>query len=406
MSQRIDIIVTNNPKEDATMAGIANITDMVDGAFSWTISAQGGFISAQLTLKTDEVTAFQVLNDYVGKRIIFTNPLAPWASMICWEGQIFTVAVDDGKTNVSRSMENVYNSVRVQYAGRNVNSDGSQVIKGDIRTTAAATNASSIATYGTREVLWQVGAHANNSEATTLRDIIAKEYNTPKANLTATRFGGGVQRNDISVTIDCVGFVEQLGKRLPTKTTSNDFRNYKTNITWILTNYSDFISTNYANVGPGAGSEYDRWLGKVTARVIIDALCAKGGFGGSGSGYASYFGVAEDRLAYWKDTPTTVKYLARKYDSGESIVDATTGEVVAPWLVRPCNILRVPDLLPDEATYSATLGDPRNIFIQSVRFIAPNRVVLSPGGAFPGSSRFSAVLGSTALGYNFWGAGR
>lgn len=397
MSQRIDVFITNNPREDATMAGIANITHLVEGSFSWNINAQGGFTSAQVTLNTDETTAFQFLNDYLGKRIVFTNPMAPWASMICWEGQIFTIAVDDGKTNVSRSLENVYNSVKVQYAGR----DGTTIV-GDIRTTSAATNATSISTYGTREVLWQVGAHASNGEAANLANTILTEYAIPRATLTATKLGGGVQSNRIAVTMDCVGFIEGLGKRLPIKSYSGTFSTHDVIIKYILTNYSDMISSDYSRISASTYAEFDGWKGKVSGRLIIDALCAKGGLG---SGLAAYFGVEEDRLAYFRDTPTTVAYLARKYDSGETIIDATTGEVVPPWLVRPGKVLRVPDLVPDALTYSSLFGDPRNIFISSVRFIAPNRVALTPGGAFPGSTKLSAILGSTILGYNYWGVG-
>lgn len=398
MSNRIDIAITNNPKEDATMAGIANITDLVDGQFSWNIDAQGGFTTAQLRMMTDEVTAFQFLNDYIGKRIVFTNQLAPWASTIVWEGQIYTVGVDDGKTTVSRSMENVYNSVRVQYAGR----DGT-ALKGDIRTTAAVTNTSSIAAYGTRQVLWQVGAHASNGEADNLRNIILNEYALPKANMTASRFGGGVRGADIVVSIDCIGFVEQLTKRLPEKTNppGAPFVTHDNIIKWILTNYSDFISTDYSSIASNTSSEWDGFKGKLTARAIIDALCAKG-FGG-GSGYAAYFGVKEDRKAYYFDTPTTVGYIVRKYDSGENIVDATTGEIVPPWLVRPGKIVKVADLLPDSINYGSLFGDPRNMFIAGVRFLAPNRVQLMPGTYFPGSTRIAALLGSTVLGYNYWG---
>lgn len=395
MSHRIDIHLTENPKADPTMAGVRNITDLVDGAFSWNIDAQGGFATAQLTIKTDEVTAFKFLNDYLGKRIVFTNPLAPWASMICWEGIVYTVGIDDGKTTVSRSLENLYNSVKVQYALR-----AGTTIVGTVTTTAATTNATSIAAYGTREVLWQVGAHASNDEAITLRNVILSEYGQPRANLTATRMGGAIRGGEIVLTLDCVGFVEQLGKRLPVHTYSGSYNTHISIIQTMLTAYGDMISTDYAAfTSTNTKTEFDGWEGKLPARTIIDALCAKGS---NAQDYPTWFGVLEDRKAYYIETPTTPAYIIRKYDSGEKIIDATTGTVVPPWLVRPAKVVKVADLLPDELTYSTALGDPRQFMIGGVRFIAPNKVALTPATSFLGSSRMLAGLGSTVLGYRYW----
>jgi len=42
----IDIIITENPVYDTSMTFIENITAKVDGVFSWTIEAYGGFATA------------------------------------------------------------------------------------------------------------------------------------------------------------------------------------------------------------------------------------------------------------------------------------------------------------------------------------------------------------------------
>ena len=65
---RIDIILTENPHYDPSMAFIENITDKVDGVFSWTIEAFGGFATAHLEMIVSEVDAWTMINR-IGKRI-------------------------------------------------------------------------------------------------------------------------------------------------------------------------------------------------------------------------------------------------------------------------------------------------------------------------------------------------
>jgi hypothetical protein len=50
----IDIIITENPHYDANMSFVENITAKVDGVFSWTIEAFGGFASAHFEMVVPE----------------------------------------------------------------------------------------------------------------------------------------------------------------------------------------------------------------------------------------------------------------------------------------------------------------------------------------------------------------
>ena len=58
----IDIIITENPHYDASMAFVENITAKVDGVFSWTIEAFGGFASAHFEMVVPEADAWEMLN--------------------------------------------------------------------------------------------------------------------------------------------------------------------------------------------------------------------------------------------------------------------------------------------------------------------------------------------------------
>jgi hypothetical protein len=63
----IDIIITENPHYDANMSFVENITAKVDGVFSWTIEAFGGFASAHFEMVVPEADAWEMLNR-LGKR--------------------------------------------------------------------------------------------------------------------------------------------------------------------------------------------------------------------------------------------------------------------------------------------------------------------------------------------------
>lgn len=397
MASRIDIHITENPKYDAAMTGIRNITNLVESQFGWTIDAQGGFASAHLNMKMSEVDAFQFMNTMVGRRIVFTHPEAPGASMICWEGLIYTVGVNDGKVNVSRSMQDVYNSVRVQYAER-VQDGGGQTITGQTQYTAITTNTTSIAAYGTRENLYTSPSHASNVDATGLRDVILAEYANPRPVLTAAELGTNSMGDGLTVTVDCVGFMETLSKRLYVNASPHAYnQNIDVVLKALLTAVGEMVNSDQTNIAANSTrTEYDGFTGKVSAKTIIDALCAKGY---SSPARRAYFGLYADRIPYYYQEPTSAEYIVRKYDGGERVINATTGAIVHPWLVRPGRIVRVPDLVPDEVTYSAALSDPRQFVIASVRFTAPNTLMMMPQSQFPGTVQKMAQLGGTPLGY-------
>lgn len=399
--RRIDINLTQPPNIDSAMAGVANWTDRVEPGFSWTMDAQGGYTSATFSLVMTEADAWNAMNSYLGKRVVFTNPLAPYASMMCWEGRILTLSIDDGRTQMSRSLEGLVNAVQVSYAYR----DPSNNRIGDVRRTTQITNAASVALYGKRELMYTVGAHASPAEAAGYAAALLAEYSTPRAVYGGTRLGAGVPSRRVVLKVDCVGMVEALAKRVYVNATGNGFTAYLDHAVIIKTMLTSvgggFIATDHSGIGAAGFNEYPLFNGEHqwTARGIIDAMSAKG-WNTPGTRQRAYFAVFQDRLPFYYQPAATPDYVVRKWDGGERLVEAGSGAVVMPWLVRPGKVLSMPDLLPDESTY-ATGTNPREFVIGQVRFMQPNSISLVPADAWPGQST-GAILGNTILGYRYW----
>ncbi len=401
--RRIDINLTEPPNSDTAMSGLINWTDRVEPGFSWTMDAQGGYTSASFSLVMTEADAWNAMNSYLGKRVVFTNPLAPYASMMCWEGRILTLSIDDGRTQMSRSLEGLVNAVQVSYAYR----DPSTNRIGDVRRTSWIFNTASIALYGQRSMVYTVGAHASTSEANAYASALLAEYATPRAVYGGTRLGASVPSRRVVLKVDCVGMVEALSKRIYINATGNPSAAYLDHAIIIKTMLTSvgggFISSDHSGIGAAGFSEYPLFNGEHqwTARGIIDALAAKGwNTGALAERRRAYFAVFQDRLPFYYQPSATPDYVVRKWDGGERLVEAGSGAVVMPWLVRPGKVLSMPDLLPDESTY-ATGTNPREFVIGQVRFTQPNSIAILPSDAWPGQS-IGAQLGSTILGYRYW----
>ena len=96
----LDFLITNNRVVDSNQVVLENITCFVDANNPpvLTSMAQGGYASAQLTLTMREVDAFRLLDKRLGCRLVVTSPMAQNPDMIAWEGVIYTVSIDNGKT--------------------------------------------------------------------------------------------------------------------------------------------------------------------------------------------------------------------------------------------------------------------------------------------------------------------
>ncbi len=375
MNNRIDILITESPIIDAAMPTLANITEMVDGAYTWTIGAMGGFKTAQLSLRLSALNAFKMLNAYMGKRIVFLHPTAP-AGGICWEGMVNTITVDDGRAPVSRSIANTYNWIKVIYS--TVDYTQPIPILGQQTVTASAIDGASRALYGQRQLYFSAGG-LSDANAVLLREALYNKYSQPRTLATGTNTGGGVGMSDSRITFDCVGYWETLDKQFYIDT----FAYVPEPISNIVQDVIDpaggtfptFVSADQSGLVANSLTQ-SPWQDKyITTQQYLAKLC---GFGHAGYFGPSFFGLYENRVPFYTPYPNATKYTMRRMDPLEIILDATTGRVVPPWLVRPAQIMSIPDLLPDGVDYADDITNVRTFVIGEVQFTSPNKVRLAP----------------------------
>lgn len=389
MNPVLSVILTANRVVDANMAHVATLSQYVTG-LQFTTSIQGGFLSATLDLACNQVVAWDLLSNRLGTRVVIVNPHAANSDMIVWEGLIHGVTLDDGKSTINRSMANVYNRITVTYSTITYDASGNAVF-GTQQSTAVANDTASQALYGIRALNYAIGG-ADPADATALRNTLMSKYSTPLTMQQSAKRGGGGDPSQVRVTLECAGIYETLDKRFYVSATTAN-ANIDVVVKAALTSVAQFASSDQTNVAANTQQRSQYSNGNVTAQTLLDGLSALGG----PNNRRYYFGFYEQGKPYYVEEPTAVAYRARRLDPSEAIYDANTGAIVPPWLVRPNNIIRIDDLVPDAITYSTALADPRAFLIGEVRFTAPALVELIPYTSDPSQLKL-ARMGLSPIG--------
>lgn len=371
-TERLDIALTQNPVYDAAMSGYMSLTSMVQ-SLSFTTEAQGGFATAEVTLRCSRTLAFRLIQEALGKRLTFRSPKSPVSSLLVWEGMVQSIYVDDGASPVTRTLASTYNRVEVLYA--TVDTSTTPPTVGVQARTAQSDYTGNQSFYGIRHLVYPIGG-ATSTNAVALRDSLLNQYQRARAAPDAYRRGGNAGAGGgISVTITAVGFIETLDKRIWRTTAATATATLDAIIKAILTGVGQFISSDQSGIAANTYSRTQYFDQDVTAKRIIDLLCA---LGDGATTRRCYFQILEDRKASYFVEPTAIAYVARRLDAREVITDANTGAIVPPYLVRPGKLIRFADFVPDAVTYSTALDDVRAFLIGSVRYTAPNLIELTP----------------------------
>jgi len=107
---------------------------------------------------------------------------------------------------------------------------------------------------------------------------------------------------------------------------------------------------------------------------IIKSLVAEGD-----AAYSRYtFGVYDDRRVVYEPAETDLTYQLRLSDAGQRI-ETLSGALVRPWDVKPGKWLFLPDFLVGRTQSDDLQKDPRNIYIESVKFTAPYSMEIQGG---------------------------
>lgn len=378
MSDRIDVIVTPTQWDGGDWrAPLLNITDLISEPLTFSSTAQGGFSTASIAITCDEHLAAQFLETYFAKRVVMVNPLCHKGSReargqgICWEGRIFTVTIDDGKYSVSRSLQDIYNAVIVEYTEAVV--IGSTYYEGETTYTTAVSTSASDTLYGTRELIYTAGV-LTTAAADDYAARLAADYATPRAKVSNTSIGGGGD-GIVAVRLDCAGWFETYQSRFYTTGLTSTYSTHIL-IENVITDLNDFTSTSDDNIDAvGAPGYIETQLEFIPASEYINRLTAAG----SNANRRCYFGFYEEGTAYFYEEPTTARYRISRMDQSERVYDSTLGRFVPPWDIRPGYWCEVVDFLPTASqTYSSIRDNPRAFVIGTVDFTAPHSVTLTP----------------------------
>lgn len=348
-----------------------NITGMLTQPVSFSSVAQGGFATCTLTLVCDDVAAAKFLDEHVGRRITIHSPYSPYADNIVWDGQIQQVTVDDGKRSVARSMDSVYNTVSVEYTEAII-IGGSNYYEGETKVTTPVINLASTYKYGTRELIYTAGVMTEDA-AYDYAARLLYDYSQPQNRPGAASIGGA-GGGMAAVRVDCAGWYEGVGQRYYYDT-GTALTTVSAQIAATLNTTTLFMSSDTSNVATISTPYLETQAENIPAKEYIDRMCAVGG----ANNRRAYFGMYEEGRPYLFEEAATTKYYISRYDTSEVIIDATTGLVVPPYLIRPGYIAEFLDFLPvGIENYTNIKYNPRAFVIGVVEYQAPNIVRLTP----------------------------
>lgn len=295
--------------------------------YTHTISATGGFESCKIPMALSLDSALGWLQS-LGASMVNYGPDA----QVIWEGQLVGVALQVGEETIDLSLGAMANAVRVRY----------QPGIGAQTSTAFATDATSIAAYGRKELVYGASG-MTTAAATALRDALLSDRRQPKSRR-AGGAGTGGGASEVRVTLTGAGWyyaLDWLTTSSTTSATAVTTEQLKTLITaYNVTNV--FFSTSYGDIA-ASGISDTQWIDADTPyREKIERLLALG----NSSGQRLAYGVYEDRrwrVGQWAGAaPATIGYVR---SLGDGQIRTPGGAVVEPWDVRPDAMYQVTELI-------------------------------------------------------------
>lgn len=325
------------------------------------ISANGWYDTATCDIVPDADQYNVLIDDYMGARVAAfgSDPTKP-----IWEGIVNRISYVQNGVSFSNSLDSMYNAAYMQYDA----STGVTTLAG------ASTNANSIAKYGRKAAVVNVGNHSGTTSLLETRDTLVTANGWPQKSMIAAPG----QANS-PLRLEMIGFYHTLGWSVTTNSSATAIAlnsamsglvavtNGQSNV-WYNNTASDYgaINTNAVTIAPAS-------------YFIITVLEAVRKVVEIGNGTNRWiFGIESTdvnlrtRRLYYRQSDYTVRYTARVRD-GLRIRDLY-GRLVDPATVRPDCGIRITDL----TTLWNGIGDnPSETYIDSVDYdAASGRVTL------------------------------
>lgn len=341
-------------------------------AYGHEILAIGGYWTASLTLTVPLAEAERWYEEGLGVQIQVKNHVG----YVIWEGFVNQVTLNAGAASEVRGpLMNLANRASAVYSPLDVSVY--PPVTGATTTTVIAEDTTSQGLFGIIEKIVSAGT-ATDANAEKVRDVFLEEYAYPETSSELSLAPGNAQA--AVVTLDCLGNVHWLLAYV--------YNNYDTGVDYlsekikaILTaDPNGVISTDFRDVTDNLFLTPNM---ETESRFAWDILTELVALGNDTDDTRRLLGIYANRRAAYTSMPTAVEYLHRLGDPAQRV---TTLEnvTVYPWDVKPGRWLFVPDFLVGRARITATRPaelrrDPRNKFIESVRYTAPWGLDMSGG---------------------------
>jgi hypothetical protein len=326
---------------------------------SWqrSIRAVGGYWTGDFTLSSESMATRSVINFFrynIGKRVVEKT-----AGIVSWEGEIveMDLTLDGAVYQVSMNYERWHNRIKVSYTDSATSA---------ATATAWSENTNSSGSYGQSEYIDVVGDNYDSTSATALRDRRLTEYAFPRAQPTGgLASGGSAGRGDVALRVMVAGYVFSMNRRFRESDTAA--ANASAQIS-TLVGESEFVTAgsiapNTLQV-PISGSEIPFRLWDGIEEIVLM---------GDGSGNRWSGGVYSRRFHYQQAATLVSHYWA----DGQLLDRGRTN--VVPSLIKPDIIVQIGGAPLGPTPPGGNVWDnPRNVYIEEVEFVAPDRYRLIP----------------------------
>lgn len=349
---------------------IGSLSDQIE-SYSHEIRSVGGYYSATMSFKTNDVVSQDWIMNGVGRHIEVFNP----GQQIVWEGLVDKVTLNIGNFSISVGpliTKEVANRVQIKYSV--VDYSISPPATGITLTSVAVNSTASQNKYGILERTLS-GNELTEALAESIRDSWLTEHAFPPIVVSSTLLGN----SEPTLTIDCLGYWSYLSTWTYGNTTAGS-QTIREKILAVLADSPNAIfSENYSRISNNTTSVAEQETSGRTPDTILTELTSLGD--SSSSRYT--IGMYAGRQLVYGPIPTSVDYV-QHVGAGISTLD---GRRVNSWDIVPgkwvyyTGFLR-PRSIPSSLANLAS--DPGSGLVETVTFTAPGDVSIT-------SARFSKL---------------
>jgi len=322
--------VIQNPANDALIGTLDGVT-----SYRQSYRANLGFYICQI-LVTDVSDAELIEMFY---NLLGLDLKAMSGGLISWEGMIYDLTLHYEGISRTRTFDAMANSVKVTY----IDTDG------NVATSSAFENATSIATYGKKEDLITMDSF-DQTPAETRAQIYVDQNGWPQSQAIGTNFAG-----ENALEIFAMGYGWTLNWKYTT-TADDSTTNVPTWIADIVDTDAQFVTK--AKIESDSPVTVDQTISSpIRCWDMIETLNEIGDT--NNNFYQSY--VDEGRRFYYRKIDMTPYYLIQ---DGE--IKHLNGAVVAdPWNLRPA-VFRDMDYISQPADPGSPFSDTRDFFVEEI----------------------------------------